>query len=107
MDMMRYGMGAMKEFERAVELDSENATARFGRGVGRLMAPEGFGRDLDGAVEDLELACKKDASAEAYYYLGTAYKSKGLKNKAEAAFKKALELKPDYPEAAKALAEIE
>ncbi len=107
MDMMKYGMGAMQEFERAVELDSENATARFGRGVGRLMAPEGFGRDLDGAVEDLELACKKDPFAEAYYYLGTAYKSKGLQDKAKAAFKKALELKPDYPEAAKALAEIE
>jgi len=107
MDMMKYGMGAMQEFERAVELDSENATARFGRGVGRLMAPKGFGRDLDGAVEDLEIACKKDPSAEAYYYLGTAYKSKGLQDKAKAALKKALELKPDYPEAAKALAEIE
>lgn len=107
MDMMKYGMGAMQEFERAVELDSENATARFGRGVGRLMAPEGFGRDLDGAVEDLEIACKKDPFADAYYYLGTAYKSKGLQDKAKAAFTKALELKPDYPEAAKALAEIE
>lgn len=32
----------------------QNAIAHFGRGVGRLMAPPGFGRDVDGAVEDLE-----------------------------------------------------
>jgi tetratricopeptide (TPR) repeat protein len=74
--------------------------------MGRLMAPPGFGGDLDGAIEDLEFACRKEPSAEAYFYLGEAYKKKGLTDKAKTAYGKALEMKPDYPEAAKALAEI-
>jgi uncharacterized spore protein YtfJ len=106
LDMMKYGMGAMQEFDTALQLDPNNVMAHFGRGVGRLMAPQGFGGDLDGAVEDLEFACKKGPFAEAYYHLGVAYQKKGLQSKAKEAFKKALELKPDYPEAAKALAEI-
>jgi len=72
-----------------------------------LMAPQGFGGDLDGAIEDFEFACKKEPFPDAYYNLGVAYQRKGFKDKAKVAFKKALELKPDYPEAAKALAEIE
>lgn len=105
-DMMKYGMGAMQEFNKALKIDPNNVMGHFGRGVGRLMAPQGFGGDVDGAVEDLEFACKKGAFAEAYYYLGVAYQKKGLQNKAKEAFKKALEQKPDYPEAAKALASI-
>jgi len=105
-DMMKYGMGAMQEFDTALKIDPNNVMGHFGRGVGRLMAPQGFGGDVDGAVEDLEFACKKGAFAEAYYYLGVAYQKKGLQDKAKEAFKKALELQPDYPEAAKALASI-
>lgn len=105
-DMMKYGMGAMQEFDKALKIDPNNVMGHFGRGVGRLMAPQGFGGDVDGAVEDLEFACKKGAFAEAYYYLGVAYQKKGLQDKAMEAFKKALEQKPDYPEAAKALASI-
>jgi len=107
MDMMKYGMGAMQAYEKALELDPDNAMAHFGRGMGRLMAPEGFGGDLDGAIEDLEFACKKEPFPEAYYQLGVAYQRKGLNDKAKEAFKKALELRPDYQEAAKALAELE
>ncbi len=107
MDMMKYGMGAMQAFEKALELDPDHAMAHFGRGMGRMMAPEGFGGDLDGAIEDFEFACKKEPFPEAYYHLGLAYKKKGLEDKAKEAFKKALELKPDYKEAAQALAELE
>ncbi|MGB8951254.1 MAG: spore germination protein GerW family protein [Candidatus Aminicenantales bacterium] len=106
MDMMKYGMGAMQEYDKALELDPDNPGAHFGRGVGRLMAPPGFGGDLDGAIADFEFACKKDPFPEAYYYLGEAYVKKGLNDKAKEAYKKALDLKPGYSEAAKALAKL-
>lgn len=107
MDMMKYGMGAMEEYEKALQLDPDNAMAHFGRGVGRTVAPPGFGGDLDGAIEDLEFACKKEPFPEAYYHLGIAYKKKGEMGKAKEAFKKALELNPEYKAAAQALTEIQ
>jgi uncharacterized spore protein YtfJ len=105
-DMMTYGMGAIEAFDKTLELDPEHALGHFGRGIGRLMAPEGFGGDLDGAIEDFEFTCKKEPFPEAYYQLGVAYQRKGLNEKAKEAFKKALEMRPNYPAASKALAEI-
>jgi uncharacterized spore protein YtfJ len=106
MDMMKYGMGAMQEYEAALAIDPNNPGARFGRGMGRLMAPPGFGGDLDGAIQDLESACVKDPFPEAWYNLGEAYKRKGLNDKAKEAYKKALALNPSYSAASKALAEL-
>jgi uncharacterized spore protein YtfJ len=106
-DMMKYGMGAMQEYETALELDPQNADAHFGRGMGRLMAPPGFGGDIDGAIADFETALAKKPFPEAYYYLGQAYQKKGLADKAKEAYKKALQLRPDYPEASKALKEMQ
>ncbi len=104
-DMMKYGMGAMQEFEKALALEPNNPDAHVGRAVGRLIAPPGFGGDVDGAIADCEAAIAKTPSPEAYYYLGEALKKKGLNDKAAAAYKKALELRPNYPEASKALAD--
>jgi uncharacterized spore protein YtfJ len=106
MDVMKYGMGAMQEYEAALAIDPDNAGAHFGRGVGRLMAPPGFGGDPDGAIEDLEFACAKGPSPETWYNLGEAYKRKGLNDKAKGAYKKALGLNPNYSAAAQALAEL-
>ena len=106
MDAMKYGMGAMQAYDKALELDPENVMGHFGRGIGRLMAPQGFGGDVDGAIEDLEFVVNKDPCHESYYYLGVAYKKKGLTDKAKKAFKKSLEIKPDYTKAATALAEL-
>jgi len=103
-DMMTYGMGAMQEFEKALATDPNNPDAHLGRGIGRLMAPPGFGGDVDGAIADCEAAIAKSPSPEAYFYLGEALKNKGLNDKAAVAYKKALELRPNYPEASKALA---
>lgn len=102
-DMIRYGMGAMEAFETALELDPNNVRGRIGRGVGRLVAPEGFGGDVDGAIEDIKVALKKGAFPEGYFYLGEAYKKKGQMDLAKEAYQKALALKPDYADAKKAL----
>jgi uncharacterized spore protein YtfJ len=102
-DMIKYGMGAMQAFETALNLDPNNVRGRMGRGVGRLMAPEGFGGDVDGAIEDFKVVLKKEAFPEAYFYLGEAYKRKGDMNLAKQAYQEALVLKPDYKEAKKAL----
>ena len=105
-NMMKYGMGAMQEYETALKLDPQNSDGHFGRGMARLQAPPGFGGDLDGAIQDFEAAGAKKPLPEACYYLGEAYRKKGLIDKAKAAYQKALELKPGYPEATKALAAI-
>lgn len=105
-DMMKYGMGAMQEYETALQLDPGNADGHFGRGMVRLMAPPGFGGDLDGAIEDFEAAVVKRPFAEAYFRLGTAYQKKGDTEKAKIAYKDALKLQPGHAEAAKALATL-
>ncbi len=104
-DMIKYGMGAMQAFEKALQLDPDNVRARFGRGIGRLMAPEGFGGDVDGAIQDIKSALK-EPFPEGYYYLGVAYQKKGMLDQAKEAFLKALDMNPDYKEARKALEEI-
>ncbi|HSA95291.1 MAG TPA: spore germination protein GerW family protein [Acidobacteriota bacterium] len=105
LDMMKYGMGAMQEYETALRLDPKNADAHFGRGMVRLMAPQGLGGDLDGAIQDFEAALAKP-TPEAHFYMGEAYKKKGLADKAKAAYEKALALNPGYAEAKKALDEL-
>ena len=103
-DKMKYEMAAMEEFEKALALDANNPDAHLGRGIGRLTAPAGSGEDVDGAIADFEVAVARKPSAEAYYYLGEAFKKKGATAKATAAYKKAIELQPGYAEASKALA---
>jgi uncharacterized spore protein YtfJ/Flp pilus assembly protein TadD len=98
-NMMKYGLGAVQEYETALQLDPQHPGGHFGRGMTRL-----YMGNLEGAVADLEFACDKDPFPEAFFYLGEAYKKQGADGKARAAYKKALELKPDYAEAANALA---
>jgi tetratricopeptide (TPR) repeat protein len=105
LDMMKYGMGAMQEYEAALQLDPKNTDAHFGRGMVRLMAPQGFGGDLDGAIQDFEAALASP-TPEAHFFLGEAYKKKGLPDKAKQAYQKALALNPNYSEAKKALEEL-
>ncbi len=59
------------------------------------------------AEDELQKAVSGDANnAEAYFLLAGIYRSGGLKSRATAMYKKAVELKPDYDEAALALNEL-
>lgn len=84
----------------------KNAETDLARGVARLHAPPGQGRDLDGAIADIQAALARKPSPEGYYYLGEAFRAKGSREQAATAYRKALELKPNYPEAASALAAL-
>jgi uncharacterized spore protein YtfJ len=57
-------------------------------------------------AQDLEAALAGKPSAEGYFRLGEAWRRQGEKEKAAAAYARALQLRPGYPEAAKALAEL-
>ena len=109
-DMMQaaqYGLGALQEFETAIQLDPNNVTGRLGRGVANLMAPPPFG-NLDRALEDLhEVLEAEPRNAEAHYYLGLACTKRGDSTRARAAFQKAIELRPDHSAAVSALAALE
>lgn len=81
-----------------------------GLNLGNLATPasarSNSGGNGDSAIADLEAAIAKKPSPEAYYRLGEALKAKGSNDEAAAAYRKALELQPNYPEASKALAAI-
>ena len=62
---------------------------------------------LDRAIADLETVIAEKPHAETYDYLGEALRAKGSKEKAAAAFRKALELKPDDADALKSLRELQ
>ena len=60
------------------------------------------------AEEELKAALEEDRSnAEAHFVLGTIYQGGGAKGLAAAAYKRALDLKPRYAEAAEALAALQ
>ena len=60
----------------------------------------------DKTIADLEAAANQHPSAEAWYKLGEALRKSGQQEKAAAAYRNALRLRPNYPDAARALAEL-
>lgn len=93
---------ALPYFQKALAT-SDNADIHAAYGVSLQSAGQ-----LDNAIAEYQKAMAKDASSADYaYYLGTAYHQKNDLPKAQAAYKKALTLKPDYVEAQQALASIE
>lgn len=82
---------AIKNYEKAVELDDEYAAAYLG--LGSIYYERG---QYDLEVENYQKAVAiQPDSYEFNYFLGTAYEDVGLYNKAVASYKKALEIKPD------------
>jgi tetratricopeptide (TPR) repeat protein len=92
---------ALPYFQKALETN-DTAEIRAAYGISLQSAGK-----LDEAIMAYQKAMSQDpGNADYAYYLGTAYHQKKDMPKAEAAYKKALSLKPDYTDAKNALASI-
>ena len=113
-DMTQAGQLAFKSFgqlDKAVSLDSLNRVARLHRGLMGVMVPEFLGK-LDDAVKDLEFIIKihkktpekvsKEILIQVYNFLGEGYQKQREDQKANAAWKKVIELDPESNFAAEA-----
>ena len=83
---------ALPHFQRAVELDPEDAEARFQFGLSLA-----FLEQVDEAIKQFEQAQKLDVTnPDIYYNLGVAFAYKDDDEKALAMFEKALDLQADH-----------
>ena len=93
-------VSAISNYDRAIELDPEDAGAYYFRG----QAHAGNG-DYDRAIADYDIAIKLNSGegpSHFYFSRGLAQAAKGSYDKAIADYDKALELSPDYPQATNA-----
>ncbi|HUP02990.1 MAG TPA: hypothetical protein VMU19_03305 [Bryobacteraceae bacterium] len=89
------------------ELAGHTTVMVNGLNLGNMQTPRPpAAADSAKSVADLEAAARKSPTAENFFKLGEALRKSGQKDKATAAYRKAVELRPGYAEAAKALAEL-
>jgi len=83
--------------ERALMVNAVN--------LGSLNAPRAQAA-ADKTIADLDAAANQHPSAETWYKLGEALRKAGRQDRAAEAYRNALRLSPNYPDAARALAEV-
>jgi len=106
---MSLGYQIFQYFGKAFQKSPHNPRVQYLKGVSDLFTPEQFGGGPDAAIKTLkkclELFKKEEikdpvkpswGEDEAYTFLGMAHNQKGETEKAREAFKKALEINPDY-----------
>jgi tetratricopeptide (TPR) repeat protein len=102
--------GKFWEVIQALEGHVDALTGRL-RGRGRLILAQAYLHNpkwLHRGEEQLRMATKEDPqNAEAYYLLGTIYKTGGLRTRAASMFRRALEVRPAHRAAADELAALE
>jgi uncharacterized spore protein YtfJ len=76
-----------------------------GLNLGNLNAPRPPAT-ADNTIRNLEAAVSENPSPEAWYKLGEELRKAGQQEKAAAAYQNALRLRPNYPDAERALAEL-
>ena len=93
---IKYGMQIKCHFLRAEALAPDLPEVHLGLGTFYLLAPPVFGRDIDKAIKELELAVKIAPDfATANARLAQCYKKKGLQDKYAFHITRAKELDPD------------
>jgi tetratricopeptide (TPR) repeat protein len=92
---LKYGKCAMEEVGKAIELDDKAPANWLSRGVGNYYLPAAFGGGAALAIRDFERAVQLDpAFAEAYIWLGIAYRKQGRNADARKALQRSLKLNP-------------
>ena len=77
-----------------------------GLNLGNLAAPKGQAAGADKTIADLQAAVAKTPTAEGYFKLGEALRKANQNERAAAAYRQALKLRPNYAEASQALAKL-
>ncbi len=106
---MKYGPKSDSSLEKAMELAPENPRVYMIDGIGKIYKPSMFGGGIDKALESLNKAASLFKTfepadelspdwghAEVYAWIGQAYTQKEDLEKAEQAYRQALEINPDY-----------
>jgi tetratricopeptide (TPR) repeat protein len=92
---LRYGKCALEHVNKAIELKPNSSAAHLSRGVGNYYLPASFGGGVALAIQDFQKAIELDAkSADAYLWLGVAYRKNNQFPDARKALEKSLELNP-------------
>jgi len=91
-----YGKRAKDALDKAIEMDPKSSKAQVAHGVGYYYLPANFGGGPDNAIKDFRQAISLDAkNADAYLWMGIAYKKLKQNAQAREAFTKALAIDPD------------
>jgi len=93
---IRYGKCALESINKALELDPKLASAWISRGVGNYYLPPAFGGGVDKAIQDLQKSIQfNPKSAEAYLWLGIAFRKANRNTEARTALARSVELNPN------------
>jgi tetratricopeptide (TPR) repeat protein len=104
---MRYGRLSVAAYNRALELDPQNALAHVGAGIGKLETPAMFGGSAVEALVEFRKAQKLDPTCdEAWTWEGIALRRQGAIAEARQAFDKALAVNPSSDHAHREMAAL-
>jgi len=104
---------ALAAYNKALELDPDHWTARFGKAFDTSMAPEFIGlrpaaiREFEGLMQRQEARAPEPEFVRTYVRLGTLYKDAGNAEKARAIWKRGLGQFPDARQLSDALSVLE
>jgi len=92
---MEYGGKSQKQHAKALEMDPKSMLAVIGVGTDKLLAPAGFGGDVDAAIQLFSKASQMSPeSAIPLVWLARAYAKQGKPALAHSTLQRALQLQP-------------